>query len=73
MICEVIIRSALGVLVHTTEDAASTVQAMLAVLSRPEIESRLWPLKHADLTVLCRPVTWAASLPRAEDEGRVAA
>lgn len=73
MRCEVIVRSALGVIVHTTEEAASTLEAIRAVLGRPEVQATVGPLKHADLTVLCRPVTWAASLPRAEDEGRAAA
>ena len=70
---EEIVRSPLGVLVHTTQPAASTMVALLAVLNRPEVQTVVGPLKHADLTVLCRPVSWAASLPKAEDEGRAAA
>ncbi len=73
MNCEVIVRSALGVMVHTTEEAPSTLEAIRAVLNRPDVQTLVGPLKHADLTVLCRPVTWAASLPRAEDERRAAA
>ena len=73
MKCEVILRGDLGVLVHTTEEAPSTLEAIRAVLARPDVQTLVGPLKHADLTVLCRPVAWAASLPRAEDEGRAAA
>lgn len=73
MTCEVIVRSALGVMVHTTEEAPSTLAAICAVLARPAVQTLVGPLRHADLTVLCRPVAWAASLPKAEEEGRAAA
>ena len=61
MTCEVIVRGAVGVMVHTTEEAPSTLAAICAVLNRPEVQTLVGPLKHADLTVLCRPVTWASA------------
>jgi hypothetical protein len=73
MRCEITIRSAVGVLVHTMEEHVSTFAAVCAVLARPDVQARVGPLKHAELVVLCRPVTWGSAQAQPEKEGRAAA
>lgn len=60
MKCEITIRSALGILVHTREEADSTFEALRAVLARPAVQERIQPMRHAALSLHCRVVTWGA-------------
>lgn len=80
MRCEITIRSALGILVHTTEEVASTFEALREVLARPAVQERIQPMKHAALSLHCRVVTWGASAVKSDGsdtsqtvEGRAAA
>lgn len=74
MKCEITIRSALGILVHTTEEAPSTFEALRAVLARPAVQERIQPMRHAPLSLHCRVVTYSAAAVKSDGvEGRAAA